>query len=320
MARRRLVRVSFYFNAPCMPRNERFRFRYVDICDVHGVYERAFYYARDRTLDALEKGLAGEISFPRTDAQRAATAAKFALNSNGILDGCLSALDGFAVPMFEPSKYDCENPSSYKNRKGFFAILVQAMCDADALFTWAALEFQGSCHDSTAFTSTPFFHDIDTHVPGGYYIAADDAYVCSEKVLTPYSGSHDHHAPEDTFNPNYYHSSTNRIIVECAFGRLVRRWGILWRPLQNSLKHNTQVISVCMLLHNYCTRRGYLEARACREPKETDIAATPIMIAHEQNDLQTQREPGRRRDVEVSKRRTALKNTLHASGMRRRSS
>ena len=73
-----------------------------------------------------------------------------------------------------------------------------------------------------------------------------------------------------------------------------------------------------MLLHNFCTRRGYLEARACREPKETDIAAIPIV--HEQNDLHTQREPGRRRDVEVSKRRTALQNALHASGMRRRAS
>ena len=59
-----------------------------------------------------------------------------------------------------------------------------------------------------------------------------------------------------------------------------------------------------MLLHNYCTRRGFQEARTCREPREADISELPIV--HEQNDVHTQHEPGRRRDVEVSKRRTAL--------------
>ena len=87
--------------------------------------------------------------------------------------------------MFEPSTSDCDNPSSYKNRKGFVAILVQAMCDADAMFTWAEVKFQGSCHDSTAFYSTSFFRNIDAHVPRDYYIAADDAYVCSENFSHP---------------------------------------------------------------------------------------------------------------------------------------
>ena len=29
------------------------------------------------------------------------------------------------------------------------------------------------------------------------------------------------------------------------------RWGILWRPLSFSMKHNTQVIDACLRLHNF---------------------------------------------------------------------
>ena len=31
---------------------------------------------------------------------------------------------------------------------------------------------------------------------------------------------------------NYdFYQSSNRMAIECAFGILVRRWGLLWRPL-----------------------------------------------------------------------------------------
>jgi len=39
--------------------------------------------------------------------------------------------------------------------------------------------------------------------------------------------------------------------VECAFGEIDLRWGILWKPLQFRLKHNVNVIDACMRLHNF---------------------------------------------------------------------
>ena len=44
--------------------------------------------------------------------------------------------------------------------------------------------------------------------------------------------------------------------VECCFGLLVARWGILWRPLRSTLVHNILVIQVCAVMHNWCQRRG----------------------------------------------------------------
>ena len=53
---------------------------------------------------------------------------------------------------------------------------------------------------------------------------------------------------EDNFN--YFHSSS-RICIECTFGEIDQRWGILWRPLRFSMKHNTQIIDACIRLHNF---------------------------------------------------------------------
>ena len=39
--------------------------------------------------------------------------------------------------------------------------------------------------------------------------------------------------------------------MECAFGEIDLRWGILWRPLKFALELNCKVIDACMRLHNF---------------------------------------------------------------------
>jgi hypothetical protein len=65
--------------------------------------------------------------------------------------------------------------------------------------------------------------------------------------MTPYDNAM-HGTAEDNFN--FFHSSS-RIVVECAFGEIDLRWGILWRPLQFSLDLNCKVIDACMRIHNF---------------------------------------------------------------------
>ena len=43
-----------------------------------------------------------------------------------------------------------------------------------------------------------------------------------------------------------------RNLVECAFGMLVMRWGIFWRPLLCRLRKYYQAAITCMALHNVC--------------------------------------------------------------------
>jgi len=43
--------------------------------------------------------------------------------------------------------------------------------------------------------------------------------------------------------------------IECSFGMLVRRWGILWKPLEMRFNRMNKVIMCCFKLHNLCVDR-----------------------------------------------------------------
>ncbi len=81
----------------------------------------------------------------------------------------------------------------------------------------------------------------------GYYLIGDSAYALRQFIITPYDNAM-HSTPKDNFN--FFHS-LSRIVVECAFGEINLRWGILWRPLQFSLALNCKVIDACMQMHNF---------------------------------------------------------------------
>ena len=68
-------------------------------------------------------------------------------------------------------------------------------------------------------------------------------------MVTPYKNARA--GPKDNFN--YYHSQI-RISIECAFGKLVRRWGILRAPMSSVMGVTKQLVltlALCML-HNFC--------------------------------------------------------------------
>jgi hypothetical protein len=85
-------------------------------------------------------------------------------------------------------------------------------------------------------------------MPSRYFLNGDDAYPGSEQMLTPFPGK-SLPAREDDFN--FYQSKT-RIRIEMAFGRLVQRFGILWRPLRCKLEFVPALVMSCMILHNLC--------------------------------------------------------------------
>ena len=85
----------------------------------------------------------------------------------------------------------------------------------------------------------------------GLFLAGDSAYSLSPFMVTPYEVDElgdDTMGSKDSFN---FHLSSCRIMIECAFGELVMRWGILWRTLRFSLRKSIDIIQVCMLLHNF---------------------------------------------------------------------
>ena len=80
----------------------------------------------------------------------------------------------------------------------------------------------------------------------GLYLVGGSAYALRTYLLCLYDNAGTE-TPEDTFN--YFLCC--RIYVECCFGKVDRRWGILWGPLQGKLSKKKYVIDACLRLHNF---------------------------------------------------------------------
>ena len=89
-----------------------------------------------------------------------------------------------------------------------------------------------------------------------YFGMGDDAYPVSDQLITPVPGTKLTEA-EDNFN---FFQSSLRIRIECAFGRLVARWGVLQRPLKCKFQMVAPIVFACMILHNLCFDDSHLFA------------------------------------------------------------
>ena len=195
------------------------------------------------------------IDYCEDDERMSKVALDFANASKRVINGCIGAIDGWVVKIRKPSKKrDLKNmsdPSTYFSRKGFFGINVQAIVDKKKRIIYRNIINRGAEHDSTAFKNSTFykwlFDNWKKLAEKGFYFIGDSAYAIKSFLITPFDNAV-HGTAEDNYN--FFHSSS-RIVVECAFGEIDLRWGILWSPLRFSLKHNVNVIDACMRLHNF---------------------------------------------------------------------
>jgi DDE superfamily endonuclease len=151
--------------------------------------------------------------------------------------------------------------------------------------------------------------------PAGYWIAADDAYVCGKSVITPHSGRCLSTA-KDCFN---YFQSSARIRIELAFGQLVGRFGILWRPLRTKVRLASLIVVIVGKLHNFIIDNG--ETASPPNPLTSDVTShgTP---AHLTIVLQDEADTDdalhrRRRDLETCELRETFTNEIAETGLER---
>lgn len=95
---------------------------------------------------------------------------------------------------------------------------------------------------------------MEGKLPPGYHLVLDEAYslISGPGHLTPFSkaqlktATRDRYLKIKAFN---FILSSQRITIERAFGMLVRKFGILWRPLEFPLAQNINITFVCAKLH-----------------------------------------------------------------------
>jgi hypothetical protein len=177
----------------------------------------------------------------------------FANFTSGIFKGCIGAIDGIAIRIICPSEGEVPDPKNYWCRKGFYALNVQAICDSSKRIIWVSTGHKGSTHDSNAFFETSLYDLLweleDWLLMCGFFLIGDSAYTLLSFFLIPFESNVT--APgscQDGFN--FWHSNS-RIRIECAFGEIIMRWGIFWRPLRFKLHHCGDIINAALLLHNF---------------------------------------------------------------------
>lgn len=198
------------------------------------------------------------IKFPENHDDQRQLAEGFSKKSEAGFSSVVGALDGLLIWIHKPSENQCQatkvGAKKYMcGRKKKYALNMQAtICDAEGHFLDVSILFGGASSNLIAFEASEIIQKLQT--PGflapGLHIIGDNAYVNTISMATPYpnvkSGSKDAY--------NFYLSPQLRIKIECAFGMLVHRWGILQKPMSSKFPISKIIaITLCLCkLHNYC--------------------------------------------------------------------
>jgi len=172
---------------------------------------------------------------------------------NVMLDGLLICIDRPA-PHYQSKRF--------WSRKGFYALNLQALVDANRKFLDLSIRSPGSTNDNLAWSLSNTAHWIEEgglttltkdlafelfNLPNGFFVVGDNAYTCSDFLIVPYPGS-DLSISQDSYN---FYESQIRINVECTFGMFLNRWGIFWKPLRVKLEKVPKLVLACAHLHNF---------------------------------------------------------------------
>jgi len=194
------------------------------------------------------------------------------LSSQGAIKGCVACLDWFLLKIKVPAKDETGNVKAYfSGHYQTYGINVQAACDHKRRFVYAALAAPGGANDIAAFRKTQC-SKIVQNLPLRKFLIGDNAYVCSETLLTPFSGLEIDEPAKDAFN---FYLSHLRIRIEQTFGMMTTKWRILCQPLKVYLKNVGKIFMCITTLHNFCINEGCVGISNSEDNIENDAGYIP---------------------------------------------
>ena len=170
-------------------------------------------------------------------------------------DVCAGAIDGILVWIHKPTLTEAKSvgidqQKFFCGRKNKFGLNCQAVCDVRGRFLDISITYGGASSDLLAFENSKFYNLLEEGMlMDGLLIFGDNAYPNTFYMTTPYPATNG--GPKDNYN--FYHSQL-RIRIECAFGMLVQRWGILRMamPMGFTIKKTIALVNCLAKLHNFC--------------------------------------------------------------------
>ena len=175
--------------------------------------------------------------------------------------GVLGAIDCTHVAIQSPGGEDAE---LYRNRKGYFSINVQGICNSSLEFTNIVARWSGSSHDATIFGNSRICAQFESGEITGILLG-DGGYACKKYLLTPLAATNT--PSERRYN---FAQIRTRNPIERAFGVLKRRFPCLRMGLRCRKATSLRIIVACVVLHNIARKQGE------GEPPEIDMSGRRV--------------------------------------------
>ena len=162
---------------------------YLDIQISAGISRSSFYRCIHSSMEAILLCDLLSIHFPTTEEELEIAVSDFkSLSTNGVIDGCVACVDGILLRIQTPASSETGNvKADFSGHYQAYGINVQAACDSRCRFVSVCIAAPGGCNDIAAYRKTPLAASV-TKLALGKYIIGDNAYVCSESLLTPFAG------------------------------------------------------------------------------------------------------------------------------------
>lgn len=164
------------------------------------------------------------------------------------LSGVVGAIDGTYINIKAPQHY----PERYINRKCFFAITLQAICNANLKFIDVFVGYPSSVSDKRIFINSDFYNNVllgKYIFPNDYFIIGDKAYPILDWCLVPYIDRGNLTNQQKKINTTL---AKSRQCIERAFALLKGRFRRLKYLDMSRTDLIPSVILACCVLHNIC--------------------------------------------------------------------
>ncbi|KAH6920657.1 hypothetical protein HPB50_028357 [Hyalomma asiaticum] len=181
--------------------------------------------------------------------------AKAAFSRRGCIPGVLACVDGTLVAIEKPQGLSLGDTESYMTRKGYYALNVMVVCDAELRILVIDPQFPGSCHDSWVWRHNPLREQLASQLQPGEYVLGDSGYPLEPWLMTPVPGNPAPGTPEAEYNKEH---ASMRNVVERCIGVLKSRFRCLqrYRALLYKPDRAAGIVSACAALHNIALEAG----------------------------------------------------------------
>lgn len=204
----------------------------------------------NEVTDAIIKCLSQNIHFPATNEEIKKKKQEFMLKTG--FPGTVGCVDGTHIGIISPPIKDARAPALlFYNRKRFFSLNVQIICDAGFKILNINTKYPGSVHDSAIWLTSRARQIMKNRFDEGdktSWLIGDLGYPLEPWLLVPVAETI-RDTPEARYNIAF---RKTRILVEQCIGHLKSVFRCLHkhRTLHYSPKTAGNIVAACAILHN----------------------------------------------------------------------